>query len=115
MRIPPAPLTKRAACACKRPYGSRNSRKQSVAAAPAVVQADTHNIVGQAAVEGDDGTHPCGGNRLLKLSEIEIEVSSFALQPPPSAPSMPAPAVHPARKSLMVATVAPGTPATVIV
>src|SRR6516162_7789282 len=79
LRTPP---TKRAACGCKRP-SALNSNQRLVSPAPFVVQANTHDVIGQAAVEGRGQGGRRYGNRLLQLAEVHIEV--FDLRAPAAA------------------------------
>src|SRR5262245_24271167 len=73
---------KRAACWCKRP-SALNSNQRLVSPAPFVVQANTHDVIGQAAVEGRGQGGRRYGNRLLQLAEVHIEV--FDLRAPTAA------------------------------
>src|SRR6516162_7979189 len=79
LRTPP---TKRAACGCKRP-SALNSNQRLISPAPFVVQANAHDVIGQAAVEGRDQRGRRYGNRLLQLAEVHIEV--FDLRAPAAA------------------------------
>src|SRR5262249_54886664 len=76
------PPMKRAACWCKRP-SALNSNQRLVSPAPFVVQANTHDVIGQAAVEGRGQGGRRYGNRLLQLAEVHIEV--FDLRAPAAA------------------------------
>src|SRR5262245_66644365 len=75
-------LKKRAACGASGPP-ALNSNQRLVSPAPFVVQANAHDVIGQAAVErrGQGGRRY--GNRLLQLAEIHIEV--FDLRAPTAA------------------------------
>src|SRR5215475_4325146 len=73
---------KRAACWCKRPP-ALNSNQRLVSPAPFVVQANAHDVIGQAAVEGRGQRGRRYGNRLLPLAEVHIEV--FDLRAPAAA------------------------------
>src|SRR2546429_4454137 len=73
------PLTKRAACGCKRP-SALNSNQRLISPAPFVVEANAHDVIGQAAVEDRRQRGRRYGNRLLQLAEVDIKV--FDLRAP---------------------------------
>src|SRR3954463_3698118 len=63
------------------------ARRQSVSAtAPAVVEADAHDVVGEATGLRDDLSQRRRGERLLGLAEVDVEVFEPGGPAPPDGP-----------------------------
>src|SRR3954467_3246797 len=82
----PGAQSRKAACGCKRPLRSEARRQTVSAATPAVVEADAHDVVGEATSLRDDLSQRRRGERLLGLAEVDVKILELGGPATPDGP-----------------------------